>query len=54
MTDEWAGKIAVVIIKRKQIAGAMLNIIMILKRVVQENREPIKFYFEKVGESDAN
>ena len=42
MTDEWAGKIAVVIIKRKQIAGAMLNIIRILKRVVQENREPIK------------
>ena len=22
--------------------------------MVQENREPIKFYFEKVGESDAN
>ena len=42
MTDEWAGKIAVVIIKRKQIAGAMLNIIRILKRVVQENREPMK------------
>lgn len=22
--------------------------------MVQENREPIKFYFEKVGEADAN
>lgn len=32
MTDEWAGKIAAVIRKRKQIAGAMLNIIRILKK----------------------
>lgn len=36
MTDEQAEKIAMVIRKRKQIAGAMINIIRILKRVVQE------------------
>lgn len=52
MTDEWAGKIAVVIRKRKQIAGAMLNIIRILKKGgagMTENEASVRLEMIRAG-----